>query len=54
MSNEILTQLLGTHAFDGSPLHVDMPAFHVPFDDHARAGTEATSSAPHRAPSASG
>ena len=36
MSNEILTQLLGTHAFDGSPLHVDMPAFHVPFDDHAR------------------
>ena len=42
MSNEILTQLLGTHAFDGSPLHVDMPAFHVPFDDHGRAGTESS------------
>jgi hypothetical protein len=40
MSNEILTQLLGTHAFDGSPLHVDMPAFHVPFDDRGRTGTE--------------
>jgi Cdc6-like AAA superfamily ATPase len=40
MSNEILTQLLGAHAFDGSPLHVDMPAFHVPFDDRGRAGTE--------------
>jgi Cdc6-like AAA superfamily ATPase len=40
MSNEILTQLLGAHAFDGSPLHVDMPAFHVPFDDRGRRGTE--------------
>ncbi len=42
MSNEILTQLLGTHAFDGSPLHVDMPAFHVPFDDRGRTGTESS------------
>jgi len=40
MSNEILTQLLDTHAFDGSPLHVDMAAFHVPFDDRGRGGTE--------------
>jgi hypothetical protein len=42
MSNEILAQLLGTHAFDGSPLHVDMPAYHVPFDDRGRAGTESS------------
>jgi hypothetical protein len=42
MSNETLTQLLGTHAFDGSPLHVDMPAFHVPFDDRGRTGTESS------------
>ncbi len=42
MSNEILNQLLGTHAFDGSPLHVDMPAFHVPFDDRGRTGTESS------------
>jgi Cdc6-like AAA superfamily ATPase len=42
MSNELLTQLLGTHAFDGSPLHVDMPAFHVPFDDRGRTGTESS------------
>jgi Cdc6-like AAA superfamily ATPase len=42
MSNEILTQLLATHAFDGSPLHVDMPAFHVPFDDPGRTGTESS------------
>lgn len=40
MSNQTLTQLLDMHAFDGSPLHVDMSAFHVPFDDHARTGTE--------------
>jgi Cdc6-like AAA superfamily ATPase len=40
MSNETLTQLLSAHAFDGSPLHVDMPAFHVPFDDRGRGGTE--------------
>jgi Cdc6-like AAA superfamily ATPase len=40
MSNEILAQLLDTHAFDGSPLHVDMPAFHVSFDDRGRTGTE--------------
>jgi hypothetical protein len=40
MSNEILAQLLGAHAFDGSPLHVDMAAFHVPFDDPGRGGTE--------------
>ncbi len=42
MSNEILTQLLGAHAFDGSPLHVDMTAFHVPFDDRGRIGTESS------------
>ena len=42
MSNEILTQLLGAHAFDGSPLHVDMAAFHVPFDDRGRTGTESS------------
>jgi Cdc6-like AAA superfamily ATPase len=40
MSNQILTQLLGAHAFDGSPLHVDLPAYHVPFDDRGRRGTE--------------
>jgi|HubBroStandDraft_4_1064222.scaffolds.fasta_scaffold08498_4 hypothetical protein len=40
MSYEILTELLSAHAFDGSPLHVDMPVFHVPFDDRGRRGTE--------------
>ena len=40
MSNTILNELLDKHAFDGSPLHVDMPAYHVPFDDQQRAGTE--------------
>lgn len=40
MSNQTLTQLLDMHAFDGSPLHVDMAAFHVPFDDRGRRGTE--------------
>jgi Cdc6-like AAA superfamily ATPase len=42
MSNEILSQLLDAHAFDGSPLQVDMPAFHVPFDDAGRTGTESS------------
>jgi len=42
MSNQILTQLLDMHAFDGSPLHVDMSAFHVPFDDRGRRGTESS------------
>jgi Cdc6-like AAA superfamily ATPase len=42
MNNQILTRLLDLHAFDGSPLHVDMAAFHVPFDDHARTGTESS------------
>lgn len=36
MSNQVLNQFLDVHAFDGSPLHVDMPAFHVPFDDRGR------------------
>jgi ABC-type uncharacterized transport system fused permease/ATPase subunit len=40
MSNTTLNQLLDKHAFDGSPLHVDMPAYHVPFDDQQRTGTE--------------
>lgn len=40
MSNQILNHLLDTHAFDGSPLHVDMPAYHVPFDDRGRRGCE--------------
>ncbi len=40
MSNPTLNQLLDAHAFDGSPLHVDMPAYHVPFDDRGRTGTE--------------
>ena len=40
MSNQILNQLLDAHAFDGSPLHVDMPAYHVPFDDRGRRGCE--------------
>src|SRR5580704_11393650 len=40
MSYEILTELLSAHAFDGSPLHVDMPVFHVPFADRGRRGTE--------------
>ncbi|HTP19221.1 MAG TPA: hypothetical protein VMJ65_06425 [Solirubrobacteraceae bacterium] len=53
MSKEVLTQLLGTHAFDGSPLHVDMPAFHVPFDDRGVPAPRAASSARHEAPNAS-
>lgn len=40
MSNQVLNQLLDAHAFDGSPLHVDMPAYHVPFDDRGRRGCE--------------
>jgi hypothetical protein len=40
MSNTILNQLLDMHAFDGSPLHVDMPAYHVPFDEKESTGTE--------------
>ncbi len=40
MSNQILNTLFDTHAFDGSPLHVDMPAYHIPFDDRGRAGVE--------------
>jgi len=40
MSSTTLNQLLDKHAFDGSPLHVDMPAYHVPFDDQQRTGTE--------------
>jgi hypothetical protein len=40
LSNQTLNLLLDTHAFDGSPLHVDMPAHHVPFDDLGRGGTE--------------
>lgn len=40
MSNLTLNQLLDAHAFDGSPLHVDMPAYHVPFDDRGRQGCE--------------
>lgn len=40
MSNPVLNRLLDVHAFDGSPLHVDMPAFHVPFDDRGRRGCE--------------
>ncbi len=42
MSNQTLNRLLDAHAFDGSPLHVDMPAYHVPFDDRGRAGTESS------------
>jgi Cdc6-like AAA superfamily ATPase len=40
VSNQVLNRLLDVHAFDGSPLHVDMPAFHVPFDDRGRRGCE--------------
>jgi Cdc6-like AAA superfamily ATPase len=40
MSHQTLNHLLDTHAFDGSPLHVDMPAYHVPFDDRGRHGCE--------------
>jgi Cdc6-like AAA superfamily ATPase len=40
VSNQVLNQLLDAHAFDGSPLHVDMPAYHVPFDDRGRRGCE--------------
>jgi enamine deaminase RidA (YjgF/YER057c/UK114 family) len=40
MSNQVLSQLLDAHAFDGSPLHIDMPAYHVPFDDRGRRGCE--------------
>jgi len=42
MSNQILTQLLDAHALDGSPLHADMAAFHVPFDDRGRGGTDSS------------
>jgi hypothetical protein len=34
----LLNELLDRHAFDGSPLHVDMPTYHVPFDDQQRTG----------------
>jgi hypothetical protein len=40
VSNQVLNRLLDVHAFDGSPLHVDMPAYHVPFDDRGRRGCE--------------
>ncbi len=40
MSNRVLSQLLDAHAFDGSPLHVDMRAYHVAFDDRGRSGCE--------------
>jgi hypothetical protein len=40
VSNQVLNQLLDVHAFDGSPLHVDLPAYHVPFDDRGRRGCE--------------
>ena len=40
MSNQVLNQLLEAHAFDGSPLHVDMAAYHVAFDDRGRRGCE--------------
>ncbi len=40
MSTQVLNQLLDAHAFDGSPLHVDMAAYHVPFDDRGRRGCE--------------
>jgi len=40
MNESLLGQLLDLHAFDGSPLAVDMPAFHVPYDDQGRTGTE--------------
>jgi hypothetical protein len=40
MSNQILNTLFDAHAFDGSPLHVDMPAYHIPFDDRGRTGVE--------------
>jgi hypothetical protein len=40
VSNQVLNRLLDVHAFDGSPLHVDLPAFHVPFDDRGRHGCE--------------
>jgi hypothetical protein len=40
MSNQILAELLSAHAFDSRPLHIDMPVFHVPFDDRGRRGTE--------------
>ncbi len=40
MSGQVLDELSAAHAFDSSPLHVDMPAYHVPFDDRGRTGTE--------------
>ena len=40
MTGAVLDALRAAHAFDGSPLHVDMPAYHVPFDDTGRGGTE--------------
>ncbi len=40
MSSPVLDALRAAHAFDGSPLHVDLPAYHVPFDDEERTGTE--------------
>ncbi len=40
MSTQVLEALRAAHAFDSSPLHVDMAAYHVPFDDRGRTGTE--------------
>lgn len=40
MSSQVLDALRAAHAFDSSPLHVDMPAYHVAFDDPGRTGTE--------------
>lgn len=40
MSSRVLDTLRAGHAFDGSPLHVDLPAYHVPFDDDGRDGPE--------------
>jgi hypothetical protein len=40
VSGSVLDALRAAHAFDGSPLHVDLPAYHVPFDDSGRDGTE--------------
>jgi hypothetical protein len=40
VTTQVLNQLLDAHVFDGSPLHVDMAAYHVAFDDRGRRGCE--------------
>ncbi len=40
MSSPALNDLLDALGFDGSPLEIDLRAFHVPYDDRGRSGIE--------------